>query len=67
MIRPDEEVPLTVNGQALQVIFEVLENAGPVKVIMPVISLLRAQVLAHDPAAFDPPPRINGVATEAPH
>jgi hypothetical protein len=68
MIQPDEEINITLTGQALQVIFGVLQESGPYKVVSPVIELLRHQVLAHDPTAFDQPPRINGVPTEqAPH
>jgi hypothetical protein len=66
MIHQDDEIKLTITGGALQVIFGALHEAGPFKLVAPVIETIRAQVLAYDPTAFDPPPRINGIASDAP-
>jgi hypothetical protein len=72
MLQPDEQVKLTLTGAVLQILFAALQEAPmPRRVSDIAIDQLRAQVLAHDPQAFDPPapimmpPRINGLAPEA--
>jgi hypothetical protein len=69
MLQPDEQVSLTLTGSVLQILFNALQEAPmPRRVSDVAIEALRSQVLIHDPAAFEPPPRINGVpSAEAPH
>jgi hypothetical protein len=70
MLQPDEQVTLTLTGGVLQILFNALQEAPmPRRVSDAAIEMLRFQVLIHDPTAFDPPPRINGVlpSVEAPH
>jgi len=64
MIRPDEEVPFTLTAADLNVVFAALQEV-PYKVASPIIERMRQAVLAHDPAAFDPP-RINGIEPPLP-
>lgn len=59
MIRPDDEVPLTLTAADINLCLVGLGEL-PFKMAAPVIDRVRQQVLAHDPTAFEPPPRING-------
>lgn len=66
MINPDQDIPLTLSAQQLNVVLAVLAKA-PYEVAAPIIERLRNEVLAYDPSAFDPP-RVNGADTIiAPH
>ena len=57
MLQPDEQVPLTLTGGVLQILFNALNDAPmPRRVSDVAIATLRDQVLAHDPTAFDVPP-----------
>jgi hypothetical protein len=67
MIAPDEMVPLSLSAADLNVVLAALSEL-PFKVSAPVIERVRAQIVAHDPAAFLPaqpaPTRVNGVDVE---
>jgi hypothetical protein len=59
MIRPDDELPLTLTASDINLIMAGLGEL-PFKLAAPVIDRVKQQVLAHDPTAFEQPPRING-------
>lgn len=66
MINPDQDIPLTLSANQLNIVFALL-NKAPYEVAAPIFARLRNQVLTIDPTAFDPP-RVNGADTIiAPH